>query len=192
MGHREDLLAGAKRCLLERGYARTTARDIVAASGTNLASIGYHFGSKEALLTQAMIEALTESTEAVSKALPIDNTAPARDRLETAWHQVSVSTKDAPAMWRASLEAFLVGAQQPEVLEVLRELHAFQRRELTAELLGVPAEQVDEEQAGTLGALLLAMATGLSMQTMVNPEHAPTAKDMAAGLRRLAEVLDAG
>ncbi|WP_249044824.1 helix-turn-helix domain-containing protein [Crossiella equi] len=62
MGHREDLLAGAKRCLFERGYARTTARDIVAASGTNLASIGYHFGSKEALMTQALIEALTEST----------------------------------------------------------------------------------------------------------------------------------
>ncbi|MGH3839469.1 MAG: TetR family transcriptional regulator, partial [Pseudonocardiaceae bacterium] len=41
MGHREALLDGARRCLLERGYARTTARDLVAASGTNLASIGY-------------------------------------------------------------------------------------------------------------------------------------------------------
>jgi AcrR family transcriptional regulator len=50
MGHREALLAGARRCLLERGYARTTARDLVAASDTNLASIGYHFGSNEALL----------------------------------------------------------------------------------------------------------------------------------------------
>ena len=30
-----------------------TARDIVAASGANLASIGYHFGSKEALLSAA-------------------------------------------------------------------------------------------------------------------------------------------
>ena len=49
MGHKEDLLDGAKRMLLERGYANTTARDIVAASKTNLASIGYHFGSKEQL-----------------------------------------------------------------------------------------------------------------------------------------------
>lgn len=59
MGHREDLLEGAKRCLLEKGYARTTARDIVAASGANLASIGYHYGSKEALLNEAFI-AVTE------------------------------------------------------------------------------------------------------------------------------------
>src|SRR5260221_13036686 len=54
MGHREDLLAGAVACLREKGYARTTARDLVAASGTNLASIGYHFGSKEALLNEAI------------------------------------------------------------------------------------------------------------------------------------------
>ncbi len=47
VGHREQLLEGAKRCLRDRGIAQTTARDIVAASGTNLASIGYHFGRRK-------------------------------------------------------------------------------------------------------------------------------------------------
>lgn len=61
MGHREDLLEGAKRCLLEKGFLRTTARDIVKESGTNLASIGYHYGSKDALLAQAYV-ALVETT----------------------------------------------------------------------------------------------------------------------------------
>ncbi|MEN1888177.1 TetR/AcrR family transcriptional regulator [Streptomyces mirabilis] len=60
MGHREDLLEGAKRCLLEKGFVRTTARDIVKESGTNLASIGYHYGSKDALLTQAFVELVQE------------------------------------------------------------------------------------------------------------------------------------
>ena len=57
MGHKEDLLAGAKRCLYEKGFAHTTARDIVDASGTNLASIGYHYGSKNALMLAAMASA---------------------------------------------------------------------------------------------------------------------------------------
>jgi len=57
MGNREELLVGAKRCLREKGLSRTTARDLSAASGVSLAAIGYHFGSKEALLSQAMIEA---------------------------------------------------------------------------------------------------------------------------------------
>jgi AcrR family transcriptional regulator len=55
-GHREALLEGAIRCIHEKGYARTTARDVVAASDTNLASIGYHYGSKEALLREAIFE----------------------------------------------------------------------------------------------------------------------------------------
>src|SRR5713226_5032637 len=53
--HRDQLVKGAIKCLQTKGYARTTARDIAAASGANLASIGYHFGSKEALLNEAMI-----------------------------------------------------------------------------------------------------------------------------------------
>jgi len=51
---RDQLLEGALLCLQTKGYARTTARDIAAASGANLASIGYHFGSKEGLLNAAV------------------------------------------------------------------------------------------------------------------------------------------
>ena len=60
MGHREDLLDGAADCLYTKGFGRTTARDVVAVSGTNLASIGYHFGSKDALLTEAAVRGAGE------------------------------------------------------------------------------------------------------------------------------------
>src|SRR4051794_21864738 len=60
--HRDALLDAARRLLREKGYARTTARDLVAASGTNLASIGYHFGSKEALLNEAIQASFAEWT----------------------------------------------------------------------------------------------------------------------------------
>jgi AcrR family transcriptional regulator len=60
MGNREALLEGAKRCLLEKGYAKTTARDIADAAGVSLAAIGYHYGSKESLLEQAFMAAMEE------------------------------------------------------------------------------------------------------------------------------------
>src|SRR5947199_5851342 len=53
--NREALIEGAIGCLKAKGFARTTARDIAAASAANLASIGYHFGSKDALLNEALI-----------------------------------------------------------------------------------------------------------------------------------------
>ncbi|GAA1227852.1 hypothetical protein GCM10009676_07730 [Prauserella halophila] len=39
------------------------ARDLVAASGTNLASIGYHFGSKAGLLNAAIATVFEEWTD---------------------------------------------------------------------------------------------------------------------------------
>ncbi|MEV6525865.1 TetR/AcrR family transcriptional regulator [Longispora sp. NPDC051575] len=69
MGNREDLLAGAKRCLYEKGYARTTARDIATAAGTSLAAIGYHFKSTETLLNQALVESMSEWGDELERAL---------------------------------------------------------------------------------------------------------------------------
>src|ERR1700685_652114 len=58
--HRTRLLEAARTLLREREYGNITARDLVAASNTNLGSIGYHFGSKEALLNEAIGLALEE------------------------------------------------------------------------------------------------------------------------------------
>ena len=60
MGNREDLLDGAKECLVHRGWANTTVRDIAAYAGVSHAAIGYHFGSRERLLVQALLEELDE------------------------------------------------------------------------------------------------------------------------------------
>ena len=49
MGNREDLFAGARQVILERGVAKATAREIANAAGVSLAAIGYHFGSKDEL-----------------------------------------------------------------------------------------------------------------------------------------------
>ncbi len=46
---REGILDAAMRGFADKGYAATSIREIAAAAGTNVASIGYHFGSKEGL-----------------------------------------------------------------------------------------------------------------------------------------------
>src|ERR671931_1551368 len=54
--HRAALLEGAIECIQEKGYTRTTARDIVAASGSHLPSINYYYGSKDTLMDEALVE----------------------------------------------------------------------------------------------------------------------------------------
>ncbi len=44
------VLATAERLFAEQGLRAVSVRDITAAAGVNLASVNYHFGSKDALV----------------------------------------------------------------------------------------------------------------------------------------------
>jgi AcrR family transcriptional regulator len=47
---KDRILDVAERLFADRGYPATSLRDITAEAGVNLASVNYHFGTKEALL----------------------------------------------------------------------------------------------------------------------------------------------
>ena len=187
MGHREDLLAGAKRCLYERGYAHTTARDIVAASGTNLASIGYHFGSKEALLNAAMIEAMEEWGQEIAHTLAadIDPAATQLERFEATWTRMIESFATHRQLWLATFEATAQAERSPEVRAFLGDALQQGRAGLVALFQNVD-EAAGEKLAGTLGSFYQALVSGVWVQWMIDPERAPSGRDMAEALRLIA------
>src|ERR1044071_3649825 len=76
MGNREDLLAAAKQCLLEKGYDRTTVRDIASAANVSMAAIGYHYGSREALLNEALFRAMAAWAARIGRSLAPDPLVP--------------------------------------------------------------------------------------------------------------------
>ncbi|HCT77156.1 MAG TPA: TetR family transcriptional regulator [Micromonosporaceae bacterium] len=189
MGHREQLLEGAKRCLAEKGYERTTARDIVAASGTNLASIGYHFGSKEALLTQAMIEVLGEWGDEVARLLATTTQAGPMARLESMWTVLLESFQAQRGVWLASFEIGQVAERVPELKSQLSAAYNMARIGLASLFLGVSEEDIDPATAKTVGSFLLAIIPGLTAQWMLDPNAAPSGHDMALGLERIVKTI---
>lgn len=187
MGHRELLLQGAKKCLSERGYAGTTARDIVAASGTNLASIGYHFGSKDALLTEAMVEALGEWGDEVERVLLEAQQADVLGRLEAMWTGLLESFEAQRGLWIASFEIGTMAERNPELKRRLAEANEMARVGLASILLGTT--EIDESTARTVGAVLAAMIPGIFSQWLVDPGRMSTGADLATGFKRIAALL---
>lgn len=187
MGHREDLLAGAKRCLYERGYARTTARDIVAASGTNLGSIGYHFGSTEALLNEAMFEAIGEWGKELERTLTFDETANAGsvERFEAYWTRVIESFTAQRQLWVASIEALAQIDRVPQVRPLLAG-GIEEGRSAWASLLSNIDAVANEQQARAVGSFHQALLTGVMVQWLIDPAHAPSSHDLAEALRIIA------
>jgi len=186
VGHREDLLAGAKRCIYERGYARTTARDIVAASGTNLASIGYHYGSKEALLNAALIEATGEWGDEMAVAVAgVDDPDPYR-RFELAWDAVLATFEHHRPMLAAHFEAVVQGVRAGDVRDFLDKAMDEGRYGLAELFYGLDRE-ADAPTAWAVGCFLNAMLTGLMAQWLISPSRAPTGAELAAALRAVVE-----
>ncbi|GAA3854305.1 TetR/AcrR family transcriptional regulator [Streptomyces sedi] len=187
MGARDDLLEGAKRCLLDKGYLRTTARDIAAASGANLASIGYHYGSKQALMRQALLQAMGDWAEDMQLALNAE-LAPDIDplvRQERSWQRAVELLEEHRGLWRAQFEALVQADDDPELMTVLRAAQPEARRALAALFQGVPEEEVSSEDERVLGSFYMTLVTGLLMQYAVGLEDsAPTGAEFARALRR--------
>ncbi|MCS0604094.1 TetR/AcrR family transcriptional regulator [Streptomyces sp. LP11] len=185
MGHREDLLEGAKRCLLEKGFARTTARDLVKASGTNLASIGYHYGSKDALLAQAYI-ALVEGMS-FEDGPGITGAPGSLERFREVWSNVVDSMREPGSLWRLSVEIIAMGDQLPEVRDRLSRAQREAGRGMVSLLMGVPEEGVSDETADTLGRFYVTLMTGLISQWTFDPKTAPDGEALTEGMRQVIE-----
>jgi AcrR family transcriptional regulator len=185
MGNREDLLAGAKSCLYEKGYGRTTARDIATAAGVSLAAIGYHFGSKEALLNAAMMEATGEWGRAVEAAVAGVAAATEEERFATTWQRVGETFVEYRGLWAAQFEAIAQIDRTPELKEVLAGAQRMARLAIAAMFQG--REAADTEEEYLLGTFYQAVLAGYAVQWLLDSSQAPSGPDFLAGLRLAAE-----
>ncbi|MFH9862376.1 TetR/AcrR family transcriptional regulator [Streptomyces sp. NPDC017202] len=187
MGHREDLLEGAKRCLLRKGFARTTARDVVKESGTNLASIGYHYGSKDALLAQAyvaLVEGMGDAFAGGGGAGPAGEPG-SPERFRSVWANIIDTMREPGSLWRLSMEILVMGDQLPEVRDHLARAQREAGRGLVPLLMGGREEDVSDETADTVGLFYVTLMTGLIAQWTFDPKSAPEADQLTDGLRRI-------
>jgi len=193
MGNREDLIAGAKRCLIEKGYARTTARDIAAASGVSLAAIGYHFGSKDALMNQAVFESVGDWADELQRALTAEGAPDATplQRFELIMRQTLESfAGPGRGLWAAQLELVSLAQRNEDLRAFLAGVQGFAAGGLADLFLGIdPAE--DPEASRAAGAVLHAFFIGLMAKWFIDPEQAASPRELADGMRILAERMTA-
>jgi AcrR family transcriptional regulator len=184
VGHREQLLTAARRLLEERGYAHITARDLVAASDTNLASIGYHFGSKAALLNAAIEASFADWAEQLAAFVMADPQATPLQRASATW----VASLEGMAQRRPILQAYIEALAQALRVPELREQLAEHYRRARAMVAGLVAQSLDDgsdaddPRCRAVATLVIAACDGLALQSILDPENSPSGDDLMAGL----------
>ncbi len=184
-GNREKLLRAALVCLRDRGYARTTARDLVAASGANLASIGYHFGSKEALLNEAIATGFEAWVVEVEQATFAAEDASSPERLERSLGAMIDRFDELRPFLLSFVEAFPQAVRSPELRARMAEAYEEARmagaemflRAAEAEGLALP-----RDQAETLSSLATAVCDGLILQWLLDSGRVPSSRQVMDAL----------
>jgi AcrR family transcriptional regulator len=181
--HRERLVQGAMTCLREKGYARTTARDIAAASKSNLGSIGYHFGSKEALLNEAIRDGFAEWTAQLGSIAFADEGATPLQRGRASWVALTESFEEHRPLIVAFVEALAQSVRSDELRAQLADIYE-NGRAAVAQLVeaSLGEADIDDEQSRAVASFMIAVCDGLLLQWLVDPERAPTGEELTAGL----------
>lgn len=184
--NRARLVEGTLRCLERLPPERVTARAIADESGANLASIAYHFGSKDALVTEATIAGLDRWLAEVDRALDGVPERPAAARLGRAAAAIESSRRAHAGLARAFVGALAKAQHDPHVREMLAD--GFRRtRPRLAAVLRLGDDQAAEDAAG----LVHSMFTGLVFQTLLDEGLAIRGERMQRGQARLRGALPA-
>jgi AcrR family transcriptional regulator len=182
--NRSHLVEGTLACLERLPPERVTARTIAAESGANIASIAYHFGSKDELVTEAVIAGLDRWLEEIAGALGELEALEPSARLQRAATVIEATRRRHVGLARNFLGALAKAQHDPRIRAALAD--GFRRtRPRVAELLGLGRDQAGEDAAGLVHSLF----TGLLFQALLDPDLAIEGRRMTRAQARFRDAL---
>ncbi|GAA0925032.1 TetR/AcrR family transcriptional regulator [Virgisporangium aurantiacum] len=182
--NRSELIEGTLRCIERLPPERVTARAIADESGANLASITYHFGSKDELVTEAVITGLDRWLAEIVRRLDELQTRAPEDRFQAAFAIVAHTRRRHEGLARTFLGAMAKASHDERVRQLLTEGFRRTRGEV-ATALGLGTDAAGRDAAG----LALALFNGLLFQSLVDPGLAIEGRRMTRAQTRLRSVM---
>ena len=162
---------------------------LAAASGVSLAAIGYHFGSKDVLMNQAVFDSVGDWATELQDALTAEGAgqAPPLERFELVMRHTLKSFAGAGSgLWHAQLERVSLAQRNEDLRAFLAGIQEFAGSVLAELFLGMDLAE-EPEATRAAGAIMHAMFIGLIAKYFLDPEHPPSARELAGGLRIIAE-----
>jgi len=178
-GSKDKLRRAALHCIAQRGYAATSSRDIARQAGANVASINYHFGNKEALVTEALGECFGLWNQRVETAFVEAAGLPPRDQLAAILHAAIDSFDEVRSSIHACIETYAPALRSDELRERMAAGYATVREsavELAAEAMRDGGMPIPDNLAA-IASVLMAVCDGLMLQWIADPDAPPNAAD---------------
>jgi AcrR family transcriptional regulator len=164
-----SLKDATRACVGRKGLAATTSRDIAGQAGANLAAITYHFGSKDQLVAEALLEGFRSWLAPTIEVLagtgdPAERTVAA---IASLLATIEDHRDDAAAYLQALAHAPVADPLRAGIVELWGELRALLAADMRAlQASGQLGSWLDPE---AMAAVLVAVANGFVVQATVEP-----------------------
>ena len=174
------LLQAAKQLVVERGYGGASVRDLAALSGANPAAINYHFGSRENLLNQAILDIFVEWADRAAAQGPADPEAEPLQQLAARARPAVDGIPAARPAFVISLEALLQAQRSPELHRQLSEHYGKLRQHAIEEMRSTErGRELPQRFLEVVASYMLAVVDGLQLQALLDPQVIPTGEELA-------------
>jgi AcrR family transcriptional regulator len=167
---RHRLVLATRDAIRDVGLPAATAREITGRAAANLAAIPYHFGTKDALVTEALVSEARDLLTPVWELL--DSERPAIERATGAVTMLNRLFDDARTQVPIYLAALSTAPHSPDVRAGLGHLWAELRGRLERDIAGqaedgrLPAWVEPSAMAG----LILALVNGVVISSVIDPD----------------------
>lgn len=184
--NREALLEAAVRCLQQRGYARTSVRDLAAASGTNLGAVGYHFGSKDALLIEAITHNVRQWIDALGELVRRHMTG--SGGIQAVLDELRAAVVEHEPVVTAFFDALAQAGHLGGLREQLAACYEQFRHDVTDAFRPLFDQLTTTDNQRAMATLLLAIADGLIIQCLLDAGNMPTSAQLMDALGALSQL----
>ena len=147
-------------------------KEICDAAEVNIAAIHYHFGSKDELLTQALVLTQADYVEKVMAVVAQAGSGPhRREQRRDAWVEMVAKFEDERPLGIAFFEALVEAQRSPELKAALAESYRSMRARIAESFGHAFASDEERDAAATY---VIAVSDGLLIQHLLDPEAVPT------------------
>jgi AcrR family transcriptional regulator len=180
------LLKAAKQLVVEQGYANTSVRDLAGVAGTNISAVNYHFGSRENLLNEALLDFFVVWAGRHAE-VDIDPAAEPLQQFAERSRPMVEGIEAAQPNFVMALEALLQARRSPELHRRFIEHYADLRRRTSESMAETKdGSELSPRSREVVASYIIAVADGLQLQALLDPSAIPTADELAAFYEGLA------
>jgi AcrR family transcriptional regulator len=160
------ILDAAQECIIEKGLAETTVRDIAARAGISTGTLTYHFATIDEILGEVLRSASARFAEtSLSEARKRKR---AIDSLHLLIDRCLPTNAEAVGVWKLWLDYWARAARDPKLAAVHSERHSFERAALTEIIQGgIESGEFRRVDAALVATEILGLLDGLGLQALI-------------------------